>query len=106
MNKNLETEHLERLRMGETAKSGLESEFWTQIVKPIIDSMLTGLRDATTIDVTSDKKAALEVKSRTLAATYLSRIEALIREFGYDGDSSKVMLEKQKSQDELFKVNE
>lgn len=105
-NLELEQDHLERIRVGEIANNGLESEFWKLIVKPIITSMLVGLKDATTIDVSSDKKAALEVKSRTIAASYLDKIEALINEFVMDGNSSKTMIEKANQKNELYKVND
>lgn len=92
-------EHQNRVVIGDRAKNFIVSEDWLVIIKPIIDSMIKGLTDARTIDVSSDKKAAIEVKSRTIASEYLEKIELLINAYISDGDVSKKLLERQKNND-------
>lgn len=106
MNKESEGEHIKRVDIGEKTRNFLVSEEWLNLVKPILDSMLIGLKDATTIDVSSDKKAAIEVKSRTLAAKYIQEIETLLEGHVANGDLSKKILERAVSVNELYKVNE
>lgn len=89
-------EHQERVRLGDKARNFLASGEWLELVKPIIDSMVKGLIDARSIDVSSDKKAAIEVKSRTVASEYLEKIELLIKSYVADGDISKKQLDRQK----------
>jgi hypothetical protein len=88
------------------ASNFLASKEWLEIVKPIVDSMLRGLTDARTIDVSSDKKAAIEVKSRTIAAEYLEKIELLIQAYITDADVSKKLIEKQNkaNSDKLYRI--
>jgi len=44
-------EQSERIRLGEMAKEYLESPQWLELVKPILDSIRIGVKDATNIDV-------------------------------------------------------
>jgi len=90
-------EHQDRINLGDRARNFMASGEWLDLVKPIIDSMIKGLTDARTIDVSSDKKAAIEVKSRTIASEYLEKIELLISAYISDGEVSRKLLEKQKS---------
>ena len=106
MNREAEGEHIKRIEQGEKARHFLASEEWLVFIKPILDSMVLGLKDATTIDVSSDKKAAIEVKSRTLAAKYIQEIETLVEGYVADGDMSKKVLEKNNSENELYKVTD
>lgn len=101
-------EHQDRVNLGDKAKKFVVSDDWLSIVKPIIDSMIKGLTDARTIDVSSDKKAAIEVKSRTIAAEYLGNIEVLINAYVMDGNISKKLLERQNNPDpdSLYKEEE
>jgi len=92
-------EHQDRINLGDRARNFMASGEWVDLVKPIIDSMIRGLTDARTIDVSSDKKAAIEVKSRTIASEYLEKIELLIGAYISDGDVSRKLLEKHKSAD-------
>lgn len=98
-------EHSSRIELGEKAKQFLKSDEWNRILKPILDSMLLGLKDATTIDISSDKKAAIEVKARTEAARYIESIEVLIKGYVEDSEASKKLITPidKKIDDPLFK---
>lgn len=67
-----------RINDGAKIKEFLGSEMWLDFIKPILDSMVKGLVNARDIDISSDKKAAIEVKSRTLAADYIEKVEGLL----------------------------
>ena len=101
-------EHQDRVNLGDRARNFVTSNDWLDIVKPIIDSMIKGLTDARTIDVSSDKKAAIEVKSRTIAAEYLGNIEVFIRAYIEDANISRKLLERkqQGDPDSLYKEEE
>lgn len=99
-------EHTEKVKLGQMANDLLNSDYWTVLLKPMLDSMLLGLRDVTTVDVSSDKKAAIEVKARTQAAKYIEEIETLIRAYIDGGEMSRKVLEsasEQKPALDLFK---
>jgi hypothetical protein len=99
-------EHQTRMELAEKAKNFLDSDGWKQIVKPILDSMLAGLKDATTIDISSPDSAAVEVKARTEAAKYIDTIQSLIEGYIIDGDQSRKVLFPAKKGLELFKVKD
>lgn len=82
-------EQFERIRLGDIAKEGLNSSFWLEIVKPIIDSMLKGVIDITSVNITSEKKASIELAGRKLTAEYLKEIENLINGFVVDSETTK-----------------
>ena len=72
-------EHGKNIEIGETAERFLESREWSELLKPLIDNMLLGLKDVTTIDVSIGTDIAVEVKARALAARYLERVEEFLR---------------------------
>ena len=82
-------EQSERIRLGEMAKEYLESPQWLELVKPILDSIVIGVKDATTIDVSSEKKASIEVTARKMTAGYIESIETFLS--GYIADAQAVM---------------
>lgn len=98
----VDRDRIEKIRLGELAGSGLQSEFWLEIVKPIIDSMLKGVTDITEIDVSSDKKASIEVIGRKLAAKYLLEIETFIKGFIDDSENVKKIIENQSKAKPLY----
>ena len=105
VNEDLMHEHADRIAMGEIAERFLASAEWKRLVEPIIVSMLKGLRDATTIDISSPETAAIEVKARTEAAKYLESLENLIKAYIIDADMSKKTLAPP-DQTHLYKVSE
>ena len=96
-------EQQERVRLGQIAREGLGGEFWVEIVKPILDSMLRGITDISDIDVSSEKKAATELIGRKLAAKYFPEIETLINGYIIDADTVLNIVEKQKKTLPLFR---
>lgn len=82
-------ENLKRIEEGEKVKVFLESEIWTEFIRPMLQSFSKGLLDARDIDVTSDKKASIEIKSRVLAANYVDSIELLLKQYVEDGEVSR-----------------
>lgn len=107
MNKSeIQSDQQERIRLGQISRDGLNSEFWVQIVKPIIDSMLKGITDISDIDVSSEKKASTELIGRKLAAKYFPEIETLIKGYVIDADTVLNIIEKQKNGSALYKVSD
>ena len=94
----------EKIRLGQIAREGLESPFWLEILKPIIDSQIKGITDITAIDISSEKKASIELAGRKLAARYLLETETLIGGFVIDADTVLSITEKQKKATPLFKT--
>ena len=101
IDKEVEREQHERLRLGYIAEEGLKSELWLQIVKPIIDSQIKGATDITSINITSEKKASIELAGRQLAAKYLSEIVTFIDGFVTDAETIRRAQEKQKKPNPL-----
>lgn len=97
-------EQQERVRLGQIAREGLESQFWLEIVKPIIDSMLKGITDISDIDVSSEKKASTELIGRKIAAKYFPEIETLVKGYIIDADTVLDIAKKQKKVTSLYKV--
>lgn len=85
-------ENLNRVTQGEKVKGFLESEMWLEFIKPMLESFTKGLLDASSIDISSDKKASIEIKSRVLAARYIDSLEPLLRQYVDDGNVSKRIL--------------
>jgi hypothetical protein len=98
-------EHAKRIEVGDMAKRFLASKEWNELVEPIIDSMLVGLRDATTIDISSPEIAAVEVKARTEAAKYLESLKNLIKAYVIDADMSRKTIAPPQQAD-LYKFTE
>ncbi len=96
-------ERAERLRLGYIAEEGFKSEFWQIIVAPVIDSMLKGITDIGAIDISSEKKASIELAGRKMAAKYIQEIETLINGFIIDADAVKSMQDKEKNTNPLYK---
>jgi len=94
-------EQIRRIKMGEMAKGFLGSPEWNELLKPIIDSMLLGIKDATTIDISSDKKAAVAVLARTEAARYISEIQTFIEGYITDAQVLLTNMEKKESAKKL-----
>lgn len=88
----LQQEQYGRIRLGDIAEEGLGSSFWAEIVKPILDSMIKGVTDITTINLTSEKKASIELAGRKLAAQYLQEIETLIKGYIIDANTTKASM--------------
>lgn len=101
-NKNI-SEHEHRIKLGVMASEFLDSQYWKELVKPLLDSFVKGLIDARDIDITSDKKAAIEVKSRVLAAQYLETIEQFLEQYVMDGKVSREMLAPKTEANPLFR---
>ena len=102
----IEREQSERIRLGQLAEEGLVSQFWLEIIKPVIDSMLRGINDLSSINLTSEKKASVEVAGRILGAKYLSEIETLIRGFIIDANTTLNSIEKRKKAEPLYRTVE
>lgn len=86
-------EQAARIELGERTKAFLESYEWRELVKPIIDSMVTGLvdiRNLKSADIASEVKARPEVIGRKLAAEYLSEIVIFLE--GYVADAQTIMM--------------
>jgi hypothetical protein len=92
-----------RIEQGDKAKTFLASTEWNEFVKPILDSMVKGLIDARDIDVSSDKKAAIEIKSRTLAADYIEKIATLLEAYVIDGEIAHKMMSPRQERDPLIR---
>ena len=102
----IQLERQDKVRLGQIARGGLESEFWLEIVSPIIESMLKGITDITSIDLSSEKKASIELAGRKLASKYIQEIETLINGYVIDADTVLNIAEKQKKVTPLYKVEE
>lgn len=103
----VQKEQQERIRLGQIAEEGLNNEFWVEIVKPIIDSMIKGLVDIREIKKTllsSNKKAEVIVEARSTTAEYMSEIETLIRGYIIDSNTVLDMVEKQNKGSKLYKT--
>lgn len=77
--KRLSPERLNDIRLGEMAERFMQSPEWVELMKPIIDSMLLGVKDVTSIKITSEKQAQSEIIGRKLTADYLSEIQNLLQ---------------------------
>ncbi len=97
-------ENQTRVDAGMVAENFLKGEGWLRIVKPIIDSMLLGLKDVTQIEVVTAEQAAVEIRGRKLAAQYVESIEVLIQGYIIDGEESQKVLVPPKKRAELFKI--
>ena len=96
----------ERIRLGNIARDGKNSEFWLEILKPIIESQIMGITDISSIDISSEKKASIELAGRKLAARYLQETETLIDGFVIDADTILSIADKQKKSTPLYKTEE
>ena len=85
-------DNLKRIEQGEKAHEFLQSEIWNEFIRPMLESFSKGLLDASSIDVSSDKKASIEIKSRVLAAKYVDSIELLLKQYVDDGEISKKIM--------------
>ena len=103
---DIEREQNERLGLGQIAEDGLLSEFWLQIIKPIIDSQIKGITDITSIKISSEKKASIELAGRVLAANYITEIETLIRGFIIDAETTRRAIELKNKPNPLIKERE
>ena len=99
----IDQERSERLRLGYIAREGMGSEFWLVIVKPIMDSMLKGILDITSVDITSEKKASIELAGRKMAAKYIQELETLINGYVIDAESVRKIENKEKNTKPLYK---
>jgi hypothetical protein len=84
--------HVKKVELAQKVKAFMDSEMWTEVFSPVLESYKKGLLDASTIDVSSDKTAAIEVKARTLAAQYVEKIEVLLNGIIADGEMSQRIL--------------
>ncbi len=96
-------EQAEIIRIGEMARVFLDSPEWKDLVKPIIESILTGVKDATTINVSSEKKASIEVAARIMTAQYIESIEIFLSGYIMDAQAIMNVLEKKSGQKNLYK---
>ena len=103
---DVEREQNERLRLGQIAEDGLASEFWQQIVNPIIESQIKGITDITAVDISSKKKASIELAGRVLAAKYISEIETFIKGFIIDAETTRRAVELKNKPNPLTKERE
>lgn len=102
-NEQVGRKRIERIRLGELATNGLKSDFWLEIIKPILDSMLKGIRDIDDINLSSEKKASIELAGRKLASKYISEIQTLIEGYIIDSEAVKKILENQERSKPLYK---
>lgn len=77
--RKLSQEQLRDINLGEMAERFLQSPEWIDLVKPVIDSMLLGVKDVTSIKITSEKQAQAEIIGRKITADYLSEIQTLLQ---------------------------
>ena len=101
-----ETDKLElikKVELGQKVKTFLESEIWFEVIKPMLDSFAAGLLDASDIDISSDKKAAIEVKSRVEAAKYIRTIETFLSGHVIDGETSGTLLSPKEEKHPLYR---
>lgn len=98
-------EQQERIRLGQIVREGKESAFWLEIVKPTIESLLVGASDITSIDISSDKKASIEVSARKMLVKGYQEIETLIDGFVIDADTVLNIAEKKKTTPLYKKIN-
>ncbi len=104
MNRDAVTpDQIERIRLGEMAKNFLDSPEWKEILKPIITSMLIGIKDITEINLSSEENAMVEFKSRKLAAQYLQDIEVLVDGYVVDANIVAQILDKKRGDKSLYK---
>ncbi len=99
-------EQIERLRLGQMAKTFLSSSEWNELVKPIIDNMIKGLidiRNLKSASLDSEKKAAIEIKSRKLAAEYVSEIQTFLEGYVADAQTIQGIMEKKLASQDLYK---
>ena len=95
-----------RINKGDKARSFLASYEWTELVKPIIDSMIAGVVDVRNLksaDISSDAKAKAEVIARKLTADYLSEIETFLLGYVEDARVTTQILEQKKNRESLYK---
>lgn len=102
----IERDRFERVRLGEIARSGKESDFWKEIVKPTIDSICGELSSINTIDVSSDKKASIEILGRLEALKRFVLLETLIDGCITDAEVITKIKEKEKVnlESQIYKV--
>lgn len=103
--------HQDRVNFGERARNFLVSREYTDIVKPIIDSMIRGVTDVRALkksEFSTDIKAQALILGHQITAEYLEKIEVLINAFVQDGEVSRKILEKQRQPEAepLFKTEE
>ena len=102
----IEKDRYERVRLGDIARAGKESEFWIEIIKPTIDSIYNELSSIDTIDVSSDKKASIEILGRLEALRRFKLLETLID--GCIEDANTIIKiqdkEKKNSESQIYKV--
>lgn len=85
-------ELVQRVEEGRLARDLLDSQPWQRLLKPMLTSFRAGLLDASDIDVSSDKKASIEIKSRVLAAEYVDKIQSLLEAYVTDGEVAQKLL--------------
>jgi len=78
-----------RVEEGNRAKEFLASDAWNLLVKPMLDSMVKGLTDVRSLTINSSTDAAVEVKSRVLAANYIEGINNLLESYVVDGQMAE-----------------
>ena len=96
----------ESVRLGQIAREGKDSAFWVEILKPTIESIIRGITDISSIDISSEKKASVELAGRKLAAKYFQEIETLIDGFIIDANTVLDIVEKQNNKSSLYKVSD
>lgn len=101
--KEVEKEQQECLRLGFIAEEGLKSEFWLLIVKPIIDSQIKGATDIMSVNISSEKRASIELAGRILAARYLTEVSTFVDGFVIDAETVRKIQDKQKKGNNLYR---
>ena len=101
--KEVEREQQQRIRLGQIVREGKESAFWLEIVKPTIESLLVGASDITSIDISSDKKASIEVSARKMLIKGYQEFETLINGYIIDAETVKSIREKKEKTTPLYK---
>ena len=99
-------EHAKRIEEARLAVEFLKSKEWNELVKPMIDSFILGLKDATAIELNSNDDPRVELKARKLAISYLQDIEAFLQGYVGDGQQSAQMIERKKRSEKIYKPRE
>lgn len=90
----------EKIRLGHIAREFKDSSAWSEIIKPIIESIRKGLTDISSIESLED------LAGRKVADKYFQEFETLIDGFIIDADTVLSIAEKQKKAVPLFKTQE
>lgn len=96
-------EYVSQMEDGQKVREFLDSEMWKVYIKPMFDSFVIGLKDATKIDLSSDKKATIELSARKMAIGYLESIVSFLEEYVALGQMASVVVDRQKRTNAIHK---